>query len=172
MGRFFAGKSAGDTIAGNMPYLIDGHNLIPHVRGLSLEQLDDEQALIARLETFFQRARKQAVVYFDKAQLESGDYRSAFLQVHFVRRPAIADTAILNHLRRLGGEARNWVVVSSDGSVRNGAKKAGARVMSSAAFAKLLENSNSSGTAAANSSKDGKDADDVAGWLEIFGRKS
>ena len=149
-----------------------GHNLIPHVRGLSLEQLDDEQALIARLEAFFQRERKQAVVYFDRAQLESGDYRSAFLQVHFVRLPAIADTAILAHLRRLGGEARNWVVVSSDGSVRNGAKKAGARAMSSAAFAKLLENSRPSRSASSDPSKHSKDSDDIAGWLEIFGRKS
>ncbi len=152
-----------------MPYLIDGHNLIPHVRGLSLEQLDDEQALIARLEAFFQHERKQAVVYFDRAQLESADHRSAFLQVHFVRLPAIADTAILNHLRRLGGEARNWVVVSSDGSVRRGAQKAGARAMSSAAFAKLLENS-----AAAHPTTPGQAGgnDDIAGWLEIFGRKS
>jgi Protein of unknown function (DUF901). len=152
-----------------MPYLIDGHNLIPHVRGLSLEQMDDEQALIARLETFFQRERKQAVVYFDRAQPGSAGYRSAFLQAHFVRPPAIADTAILNHLRKLGGEARNWVVVSSDGSVRNGAKKAGARAMSSASFAKLLENSSADRPAAPGQPNE---SDDIAGWLEIFGRKS
>ena len=152
-----------------MPYLIDGHNLIPHVRGLSLEQMDDEQALIARLEAFFQRERRQAVVYFDRAHPESGDYRSAFLQAHFVRPPAIADTAILQHLRKLGGEARNWTVVSSDGSVRNGAKKAGARAMSSAAFAKLLENSPASRPAGPGQPKE---SDDITGWLEIFGRKS
>jgi len=151
-----------------MPYLIDGHNLIPHMRGLSLEQIDDEQALIARLETFFQRERKQAVVYFDRAQPGSADYRSAFLQAHFVRPPAIADTAILQHLRNLGGEARNWTVVSSDGSVRNGAKKAGARAMSSAAFAKLLENSPAARPAAPSQPEE---SNDIAGWLEIFGRK-
>jgi len=152
-----------------MPYLIDGHNLIPHMRGLSLEQMDDEQALIARLETFFQRERKQAVVYFDRAQPGSADYRSAFLHAHFVRPPAIADTAILQHLRKLGGEARNWTGVSSDGNVRNGAKKAGARAVSSAAFAKLLENSPAARPAAPGQPEE---SDDIAGWLEIFGRKS
>jgi len=152
-----------------MPYLIDGHNLIPHVHGLSLEQLDDEQALIARLEAYFQRERKQAVVYFDRAQIGSAEQKRAFLQVHFVRPPAIADTAILQHLKKLGGEARNWVVVSSDGNVRRGAQKAGARAMSSAAFAKLLEASSAEHASPAASEKE---PDDITGWLESFGRKS
>jgi predicted RNA-binding protein with PIN domain len=152
-----------------MPYLIDGHNLIPHVRGLSLEQLDDEQALVARLEAHFQRERKQAVVYFDRAQIGSAEQKRAFLQVHFVRPPAIADTAILQHLKKLGGEARNWVVVSSDGNVRRGAQKAGARAMSSAAFAKLLEASSADHYSPPTSEKE---TDDITGWLEIFGRKS
>jgi hypothetical protein len=110
-----------------MPYLDHWTQPDPARGGLSLAQIDDEQALIARLEIFFQSERKQAVVYFDRAQSGSADYRSAFLHAHFVRPPAIADTAILQHLRKLGGEARNWTVVSSDGNVRNGAKKAGAR---------------------------------------------
>ena len=123
-----------------MPYLIDGHNLIPRVRGLNLQQLDDEQALIARLEAFFRRQRKQAVVYFDRAQPGgSPDLKRAFLKVHFVRPPAIADTAIMQHLRRLKGEARNWVVISSDNEVRQGAERLGARVLSSEDFAAILD---------------------------------
>ena len=35
-----------------MTYLIDGHNLIPHVAGLSLDQLDDEDGLVALLVGF------------------------------------------------------------------------------------------------------------------------
>ncbi len=152
-----------------MPYLIDGHNLIPRVRGLNLQQLDDEQELIARLDAYFQVQRKQAVVYFDRAQPGgSPDLQRAFLKVHFVRPPAIADTAILRHLRRLKGEARNWVVVSSDRNVRRGAQKAGARAMSSAAFAKLLEASSADQASPAASEKE---TDDITGWLEIFGGK-
>jgi len=147
-----------------MPYLIDGHNLIPRVRGLNLQQLDDEQALIARLEAYFQGQRKQAVVYFDRAQPGgSPDLRRAFLRVHFVRPPVIADTAILRHLRKLKGEARNWVVVSSDNEVRQGAEHLGARVLSSEAFAALLDEKPKKGI-----KDDQPGGDDVDFWLKTF----
>lgn len=151
-----------------MPYLIDGHNLIPRVRGLNLQQLDDEQALIARLDVYFQRQRKQAVVYFDRAQPGgSPDLRRAFLRVHFVRPPAIADSAILQHLRKLKGEAHNWVVVSSDNEVRQGAEHLGARVLSSEAFAALLDEKPEKGI------KDAKPGgDDVDFWLKTFEKPS
>ena len=35
-----------------MPYLIDGHNLIPKVRGLSLQSMDDEMELVELLQEF------------------------------------------------------------------------------------------------------------------------
>ena len=151
-----------------MPYLIDGHNLIPRVRGLNLQQLDDEQALIARLEVYFQGQRKQAVVYFDRAQPGgSPDIKRAFLKVHFVRPPAIADTAILRHLRRLKGEARNWVVVSSDNEVRLGAEHLGARVLSSEEFAVLLDGKTQ------KSVKEPKPGgDDIDFWLKTFQKPS
>lgn len=151
-----------------MPYLIDGHNLIPRVRGLSLRQLDDEQALIARLDVYFQRQRKQAVVYFDRAQPGgSPDLQRAFLRVHFVRPPVIADTAILRHLRKLKGEARNWVVVSSDNEVRLGAEHLGARVLSSEEFAALLDEKPKKGI------KDVQPGgDDVDFWLKTFEKPS
>jgi len=41
-----------------MPFLIDGHNLIPHIRGLSLSQLDDELALLDLLNNYFKKERK------------------------------------------------------------------------------------------------------------------
>ncbi|BBB49355.1 NYN domain-containing protein [Pelolinea submarina] len=151
-----------------MPYLIDGHNLIPRVRGLNLQQLDDEQALIARLETFFQSQRKQAVVYFDQAQPGgSPDLKRAFLKVHFVRPPAIADTAILQHLRRLKGEARNWVVVSSDNEVRRGAEHLGARVLSSEEFAVLLNVKREKSKKRIEPS-----GDDIDFWLKQFQKPS
>ncbi len=152
-----------------MPYLIDGHNLIPHVRGLSLDQLDDEQALIERLDAYFQRQRKQAVLYFDRAQTGgSPDIRRAFLKIHFVRSPIIADTAILRHLKKLGGEARNWIVVSSDGEVRRGAKKQGAHIISSAAFAALLEEKKGGKPEPPSKPQD----DNIDQWLDLFCQNS
>jgi hypothetical protein len=150
-----------------MPYLIDGHNLIPHIRGLSLDQLDDELALVDRLDAYFQGLRKKAVVYFDRAQPGgSADIQHAFLKVHFVRRPVIADDAILRHLKKLGGEARNWVVVSSDLAVQRGAKKYGARVLSSAAFAQTIDDKK------AIKSDNPAQNDEIDEWLRIFSRKS
>ena len=50
-----------------MPYLIDGHNLIPKVPGLSLKAIDDEMQLVEKLQEFCRRRGKQVEVFFDKA---------------------------------------------------------------------------------------------------------
>ena len=151
-----------------MPYLIDGHNLIPHIRGLSLDQIDDELALIEILERYFKHKRKKAVVYFDHAQAGgSTDIQGAFLRVHFVRPPAIADGAIVQHLKKLGGATKNWVVVSSDHYVQKEAARAGAQVVTSATFAALLETKSEQ-----QKEQQSKGEDDINQWLKIFGKNS
>jgi hypothetical protein len=35
-----------------MPFLVDGHNLIPKLQGLTLEEIDDEVHLIELLQTY------------------------------------------------------------------------------------------------------------------------
>ncbi len=152
-----------------MPYLIDGHNLIPHVHGLSLDQMDDELTLTALLEAYFRKLRKKAVVYFDHAQPGgSAETHGAFVQTRFVRPPAIADEAILSYLRRLGAEARNWVVVSSDQDVRRGAKSAGASLMSSTEFAGQLRQTGGPGAQNQNE-RVGQGEDETDFWLDVFG---
>jgi len=49
-----------------MPYLIDGHNLIPFMHGMSLDQLDDELRLIDFLEAYFRKIRKKASSFSTK----------------------------------------------------------------------------------------------------------
>jgi len=49
-----------------MPYLVDGHNLIPKA-GLRLDAPDDEMELVRRLQEFCRLHRKQVEVYFDGA---------------------------------------------------------------------------------------------------------
>jgi len=52
-----------------MPYLIDGHNLIPKM-GLRLEDFDDELALMEQLNEFCRLSRRgQVEVYFDNAPI-------------------------------------------------------------------------------------------------------
>lgn len=122
-----------------MPYLIDGHNLIPFVPGLNLWEVEDEIELIQILQEFSHRTRKRIEVFFDNAP--AGAQRThnfGGVTAHFIRQGTPADEAIYAHLRRLGGEARNWTVVSSDREIRNQARALHARVLSSQDFSQQL----------------------------------
>ena len=122
-----------------MPYLIDGHNLIPKL-GLRLDSFDDEMALVNRLNEFSRLTRKtQLEVYFDNAQPGYAEARRmGLVMAHFVRRPLIADQAIHLRLKKLGKAAKNWTVVSSDHSVQNSARAFRAQAISSEEFANSM----------------------------------
>ncbi len=67
-----------------MPYLIDGHNLIPKV-GLRLDSPDDEMELVAILQEFARLKRQQVEVYFDGAPIGYDGARSmGTVRAHFV----------------------------------------------------------------------------------------
>ncbi len=118
-----------------MPFLIDGHNLIPAV-GLRLEDEDDEARLIALLRRYCAQTGKQATVYFDRkaAGVPDPEERSG-LTIHFCSHPSTADAAIRRHLTRLRSQAGNWTVVSSDRQVQQQARLSGAHVLTAGAFA-------------------------------------
>ena len=122
-----------------MPFLIDGHNLIPHVRGLSFAQPDDELTLLELLDGYFKGERKKAVVFFDKAAPGAEqNLQRGFVSAHFTRPPLNADKAIRNVIRELGRSAVNYTVVTSDLEVSDNARHLGAQVLSSAEFAQRL----------------------------------
>ena len=122
-----------------MPYLIDGHNLIPKVPGLQLGSADDEMQLVELLQEFCRLSRKQVEVYFDQAAPgQSGKRALGTVTAYFVAAGRTADQAINQRLEKLGRSARNWVVVSSNRSVQISARHAGAQVLASEAFARLL----------------------------------
>ena len=121
-----------------MPYLVDGHNLIPRV-GLSLDAMDDEMALIERLRRFSRVKKKRVEVYFDGAPPGQNRTRKfGYVTAHFVRKGRTADAAIAARLRRMGKSAKNWTVVSSDREVVLSAKSARAAHLSSDAFAEQM----------------------------------
>ena len=123
-----------------MNYIIDGHNLISKIPGLSLSMLDDEQRLIEILNRFGQLSRHKIEVYFDGAPVGQAGVRNfGKVQAHFVPLSQTADDAIRKRLARLERSARNWVVVSSDRSVQSAAHEAHAQVMSAEDFADLLQ---------------------------------
>ena len=98
-----------------MPYLIDGHNLIGKMAGISLEDPEDEAKLVHMLRAYFSRRATKATVYFDRGMPGRQDSPTvAGVSARFIAPPATADAAIEGHLGRLGRQARNWTVVSSE----------------------------------------------------------
>jgi len=152
-----------------MPYLIDGHNLIPKL-GLRLDSLDDEMELIAILQEFCRLERRQVEVFFDGAPAaQAGIRKMGAVTAHFVRLGTTADDAIRSRLKKLGKSAKNWTVVSSDRQVQADARAAHAEVISSDSFAGMLKQARNS---APKPSSDGKiSPQEVDEWLKIFERR-
>ena len=122
-----------------MPYLIDGHNLIPKL-GLDINSFDDETELVSRLNEFCRLSRRSGLeVYFDNAPIGQPETKKiGLVTAHFVRKPQIADEAIRLRLKKLGRAAKNWSVVSSDRRVQAEAKTAGAAIITSDEFAATI----------------------------------
>ncbi|MDH5507064.1 MAG: NYN domain-containing protein [Anaerolineae bacterium] len=153
-----------------MPIIIDGHNLIPHIPGIQLNDLDDEHELVEMLQEYCQRTTKRVEVYFDKAA-PGGQRAKVFGRVtaRFVHAGMTADTAIANHLKRLGKEARNWSVVSSDNEVNAAARRAQAQTISSAAFAQqIFAALHADDKGAAPDLAAPLSAADVDEWMDLF----
>lgn len=156
-----------------MPYIIDGHNIIPKIPGLYLDALDDEVQLIEMLQDFCRKRRKKVEVYFDNAppgQLRVRKYGA--VTAHFVRSGQTADAAIHARLQRLGGAARNWTVVSSDQAVQASAKAARAQALSGEAFTQELTRAMED-TPAEIDNQGEKDLtpDELEDWLKLFGEE-
>ncbi|MFU8771733.1 MAG: NYN domain-containing protein [Anaerolineales bacterium] len=119
-----------------MPFIIDGHNLIPKIPGLDLEVVDDEMQLVELLQEFCRITRKKVDVYFDNAPPGSARLRHfGSVTAHFTRQGYSADQAIQGKLKQLKRAAANWTVVSSDHEVQSNARTLHARVISSEQFA-------------------------------------
>lgn len=150
-----------------MPYLIDGHNLIPKV-GLRLDSPDDEMELVAILREFARLKRQQVEVYFDGAPVgQAGTRKLGTVRAHFVRLGQTADDAIRARLNKMGKEAKNWTVVSSDHEVQSIARVTQAQYISSEEFVKIWRATRNSTPIAGIEDKKPSPAE-VDEWLKIF----
>ena len=148
-----------------MPYLIDGHNLIPKL-GLRLDSVDDEMELVALLQEFCRLEHRQVEVFFDGAPAhQSGPRKLGSVTAHFVRLGTTADDAIRSRLKRLGKSAKNWIVVSSDRQVQADARTAHADVISSDSFAAMLKQVRPATKASSERTLSPQEIDE---WLKIF----
>ena len=119
-----------------MQYIIDGHNLIPKMPGLKLSDPEDEKALIDLLIPFLRMTRSRARVFFDQAaDGQSGDRNFGLVKATFVPAVQSADQAIIAHIHKLGGEARNHSLVTSDRMIHAAAHARHVPVIKSEDFA-------------------------------------
>jgi predicted RNA-binding protein with PIN domain len=154
-----------------MPYLIDGHNLIPKLPGIHLDMVDDELQLVELLQDFCRQHRKKVDVYFDNAPAGGLKVQKfGAVTAHFTRAGIPADEAIRARLGRLGREARNWTVVSSDQAVQSYARSAKAQIISSESFANMLSSSSEDSLAKpVEGESPALSADELEEWLRLFG---
>lgn len=153
-----------------MPYLIDGHNLIPKV-GLHLNSPDDEMELVAILKEFARLKRQQVEVYFDGAPIgQAGTRKLGTVRAHFVPLGQTADNAIRSRLKKMEKDAKNWIVVSSDHEVQNTARVVRAQVVTSDEFVKMLRAATNSAPKA-NAENKKLSAQEVDEWLKLFREK-
>ena len=153
-----------------MPYLIDGHNLIPKL-GLQLSSMDDEAELISRLQEFCRIRRAQVEVYFDGAPPgQAANRKAGAVTAHFVRLGSSADAAIEIRLTRLGKTARNWTVVSSDGRVQRAGSAVHASVLSSEEFTQEISRVQAMSTGMTKHEAT-LAPDEVEEWLDFFNHK-
>lgn len=153
-----------------MPYLVDGHNLIPKV-GLHLNSPDDEMELVAILKEFARLKRQQVEVYFDGAPIgQAGTRKLGTVRAHFVPLGQTADSAIRSRLNRMEKDAKNWIIVSSDHEVQNAARVVRAQVVTSDEFVKMLRAATNSAPKASTENKK-LSAQEVDEWLKLFREK-
>ncbi len=153
-----------------MPYILDGHNLIPKIPGLSLRDPDDETRLLEMLQDFARRERARVEVFFDRApDTRQGKQTYGRVTAHFVTHRATADEAIQRYLQSLGKGARNWTVVSSDRQVQVNARALGARVLPSETFA--IQITQHPKGAEKDKPEGALSADEVDEWLRLFGEE-
>jgi predicted RNA-binding protein with PIN domain len=169
-----AERTRSDKLAGEMNYIIDGHNLIGKIDGLSLSMADDELRLIELLNRFSQGRKHKLEVYFDGAPPgQAGSRTYGRVRAHFVSSHQTADAAIRNRLSKLKRSAADWMVVSSDREVSGAARELHAQVMQSEDFAELMENSLEAKLAQTYDSGDQPLSEaEVDKWLAIFNARS
>jgi len=149
--------------------LIDGHNLIPKVRGLSLTMVDDEMELIQILSEYARLTRKKLDVYFDNAPIDkSGTRKFGSVTAHFVREGSTADDAIIQRISKLKHRTQNTKVISSDQQVQNLAKLNGAQVISSEEFSKDIEKTFSKSPSGGKPDPERLSANEIDQWIQIF----
>jgi hypothetical protein len=158
-----------------MHYLIDGHNLIARVPGLSLADPDDEVKLLQLLKRWAAAdPRRKVTVIFDKG-LPGGEARhlsGGGVRAIFAPDNRSADSVIIRRIEGIEDPAQH-TVISSDGAILRAAQRRRVPTQRSEAFAAAMVNERTF-SGAARPAADPRDnptisPNEVSEWLELFG---
>ncbi len=121
-----------------MHILVDGHNLIGQVPGMSLADPDDEAKLVMLLRRYTTAKRgRRALVIFDRGvyghPLKLDGYG---VTCQFARSPQDADAQLIKTIATL--KRGEWSVVSSDRRVADAARARGLRTFDGRTFAAMI----------------------------------
>jgi predicted RNA-binding protein with PIN domain len=120
-------------------YLIDGHNLLPKITGLSLSDPDDEEQLVEMLQDFSRLRRQKVEIYFDNAPAGlDGPRTHGVIRAHYLPKGQTTFDALRQRLEKLGPLARETLVVSSDRRVQSETRAHHAPFLDAELFAREL----------------------------------
>ena len=157
-----------------MPLLVDGHNLIGQVAGLSLADADDEAQLVMLLRRYSTARRgRQVVVVFDRGVYGHPQQLNGYgITCHFARSPQDADAELIKRLRALK-RPREWTLVTSDRAIIREASDRGVRVIGSRELAQQLQAGPQRPAAPSPEEKREKPLSEaeVEEWLEFFRKR-
>lgn len=152
-----------------MILVIDGHNLIPKIPGLRLNDPDDEPKLIEFVQQYCRLKRTSAELFFDGALPGfSSKSKAGLVHVHYIRKGNAADESIIDFLGQKGKLAHNYTVVSSDHHVQNQSRSLGAVVLASEQFARDLVNALSQSEKSSSGDERPISSAEVDAWLAFF----
>ncbi len=152
-----------------MPYLIDGHNLIAQMPGVSLSDPDDEVQLVLRLRQFAARKRQKITVVFDHG-IPGGwsrDLSTGPVKVVFAGSHTNADRVILERIRE-AKTPTDIKLVSSDGEIRRAAEARRVQVIASQDFAVTLRRPSPSEPPRDARENIQLNKDEVKEWMRVF----
>lgn len=154
-----------------MKMIVDGHNLIPKIPGMSLKQIDDEYRLVEILQEYARVARRKIEVFFDNAPAgKSGTRMAGTVRVNYVPSITTADEAIILRVRKAGKLSGELTVVSSDQHVQTQCRLQGAKTMSSESFTKnMLLGFEKDQTSNQSQPEHTMSSEELEDWMNFFG---
>ncbi|MFP4082531.1 MAG: NYN domain-containing protein [Candidatus Aminicenantes bacterium] len=124
-----------------MAYLIDGSNYLGYTSPSNLEDPKTKHALVSQFLTFQKAKRTKIFVVFDgppDPNLKTKRHQTKSFSVHYPHPDEDADMIIKKIISKQT-DLRRFYVVSSDGEIKNFARRKGAKSLSCAEFERTLK---------------------------------